>query len=102
MSNLTACMLMFFLNCFEAAPIVKFSNGLEKSVKAEKWVVRTGTGGQVTRIQVPLQLAWAISIHKSQVWYILNISITKCACVPNDTVFICVVRLFYYTCSARA
>ena len=73
-----------FLNCFAAAPIVKFSNGLEKSVKAEKWVVRTGTGGQVTRIQVPLQLAWAISIHKSQVRYILNK--TKCACVPNDTV----------------
>ena len=48
-------------------PIVKFANGIERPVKAEKWVIRTGNGGQVTRTQLPLQLAWAISIHKSQV-----------------------------------
>ena len=47
-------------------PIVKFSSGTERPVKAEKWVIKTGTGGQVTRTQLPLQLAWAISIHKSQ------------------------------------
>jgi ATP-dependent DNA helicase PIF1 len=35
-------------------------------VRLEKWVVKNGLGGTVTRTQMPLGLAWAFSIHKSQ------------------------------------
>ena len=33
----------------------------------EKWTVHVRGGGVVTRRQLPLKLAWAMSIHKSQV-----------------------------------
>nr|CAI5850636.1 unnamed protein product [Callosobruchus analis] len=38
----------------------------ELHLKKERWVVKTASGGSVTRVQLPLKLAWAFSIHKSQ------------------------------------
>ena len=49
-------------------PVVRFTSGLEVAIGLEKWSVRTGGGNVATRRQLPLKLAWAISIHKSQVW----------------------------------
>ncbi|KAF2357505.1 DNA helicase Pif1-like [Trinorchestia longiramus] len=46
-------------------PVVKFACGVRREVGEERWSVRCG-GGQVTRRQLPLKLAWAFSIHKSQ------------------------------------
>lgn len=49
-------------------PIVKFMNGAELTVKYESWSFRINSFGlTLTRKQLPLQLAWAMSIHKSQV-----------------------------------
>lgn len=49
-------------------PIVKFLNGQEITIKYESWSYKINSAGlMVTRKQLPLQLAWAISIHKSQV-----------------------------------
>lgn len=46
---------------------MQFKCGNTVSIKPEKWVVKTPSGQFVSRQQVPLKLAWAFSIHKSQV-----------------------------------
>ena len=56
-------------------PVVCFTSGIEVTIGPEKWNIRTGGGGSVTRRQLPLKLAWAISVHKSQV-HILKYTLT--------------------------
>ncbi|KAI0561160.1 DNA helicase [Gracilaria domingensis] len=55
-------------------PVVKFDNGTSQSVPEEKWTVY-GLDGKVagTRIQIPLTLGWALSIHKAQGMTLLNV-----------------------------
>lgn len=47
-------------------PVVKFANGLEITIGTESFHLQSGGAIVATREQVPLELAWAISIHKSQ------------------------------------
>lgn len=47
-------------------PIVRFMNKMEYCCKHERWNIKTPNGGVLTRRQIPLKLAWAFSIHKSQ------------------------------------
>lgn len=48
-------------------PVVRFMNGVEMTMKYDSWSYRLNSSSSIVcRKQVPLQLAWAISIHKSQ------------------------------------
>ncbi len=49
-----------------ASPIVLFTNGTQVAVREAMWEVKMGKRAKAVRYQVPLMLAWAISIHKSQ------------------------------------
>lgn len=52
-------------NFVQGYPLVKFKKR-DLLVKPEKWSIKTAGAVIVTRSQLPLKLAWAFSIHKSQ------------------------------------
>ncbi|MDR3298087.1 MAG: AAA family ATPase [Candidatus Nomurabacteria bacterium] len=51
---------------FDGYPIVEFKNGRTIKVAPEEWNMIDGETNRATVSQVPLRLAWAITIHKSQ------------------------------------
>ena len=47
-------------------PVIQFKNGIKKLIRPESFKVESGGSTIAERIQVPLALAWALTIHKSQ------------------------------------
>ena len=47
-------------------PIVEFQNGRTVSMQPESWELRDGDKKRASITQIPLRLAWAITVHKSQ------------------------------------
>lgn len=47
-------------------PIVKFQNGAEITMQPDTWELRDGDKKRASITQIPLRLAWAITVHKSQ------------------------------------
>lgn len=47
-------------------PVVKLTTGREVTIKPESWELVDGDKRRATISQLPLRLAWAITVHKSQ------------------------------------
>ena len=47
-------------------PVVDFENGVERTIGMERWSVDINGRQLASRKQLPLDLSWAISIHKAQ------------------------------------
>ena len=47
-------------------PVVRFKNGVVAQIEMDTWSIESGGTVVASRKQIPLNLAWAISIHKSQ------------------------------------
>jgi len=50
----------------EHRPVVKFINGIEMIIQVQEWDTFMSRGAKITRCQIPLILAWAVTIHRSQ------------------------------------
>lgn len=50
----------------DLGPVVEFSYGYRRCVEPEEFSGQVGTSGSFCRRQVPLRLAWAITVHKCQ------------------------------------
>jgi ATP-dependent exoDNAse (exonuclease V) alpha subunit len=47
-------------------PIVELTNGREVVIRPDTWELMDGDKKRATLVQLPLRLAWAITVHKSQ------------------------------------
>ncbi len=47
-------------------PVVEFQNGKTVSMQPDTWELRDGDKKRASITQIPLRLAWAITVHKSQ------------------------------------
>jgi len=47
-------------------PVVELTNGREVSIKPDTWELMDGDKKRASIVQLPLRLAWAITVHKSQ------------------------------------
>ncbi|XP_049853032.1 ATP-dependent DNA helicase PIF1 [Schistocerca gregaria] len=50
----------------DGMPAIRFCSRKEYVIRPDRWVVKAAGGTILTRKQLPLRLAWAFSIHKSQ------------------------------------
>lgn len=47
-------------------PIVELTNGREVTIRPDTWELMDGDKKRASLVQLPLRLAWAITVHKSQ------------------------------------
>ena len=61
------------------SPIIQFSNGRVVTIPPFEFFIGLGSKGSVIRLQLPLKLAWALTVHKSQ-----GMTLSRCMIQASD------------------
>lgn len=73
-------------------PIVRFDNGITSTIKPIEWELEIG-GVKVKSIQIPLMLAWSITIHKSQSLTLDSAVMDLADCFTDGMVYVALSRV---------
>jgi ATP-dependent DNA helicase PIF1 len=78
---------------FPILPMVEFSTGEIRTMFPVEWSIKMGNHTVATRLQVPLQLGWAITIHKSQGCTLEEAELSLGDCFEKGQVYVALSRL---------
>ena len=73
-------------------PVVKFSNGVIHQVSENTWEIKSGKKVVATRTQLPLILAYALTIHKSQGQTLKYVSVDLSKVFEHGQVYVALSR----------
>jgi len=74
-------------------PVVKFVSGQEMMIEEEKWELTMGGKVVAKRTQIPLMLAWALTIHKAQGMTLDRATLSLEKCFEYGQCYVAVSRL---------
>lgn len=73
-------------------PKVRFINGLEKRIDTDEWDIQVGGVKLATRQQLPLILAWSLTIHKCQGMTLDRVSLRLESVFENGMTYVALSR----------
>jgi ATP-dependent DNA helicase PIF1 len=73
-------------------PVVRFANGITREIETQEWQIIRNRDVLASRRQIPLRLAYAMSIHKSQGMTIDKVRVHLAKCFADGQAYVAMSR----------